>query len=394
MSLQPNTPPRLWYQLMVATLGRIVINSAQRMFYPFLPAFSRGLGVPIEDLRVILSLRGAFGMTAPFFGPMIERVGQRNAMLIGMSIFSLGLAAAGIFPNIWTVGLAIVLVVACKFLFEPAFQAYLGEHVPYAKRGLVIGITEFGWSGAILIGAPLVGLLIERVSWRAPFIIIAGLGVVAALWTATVIPKSEPAAIHTKGNGFRRWWSVIRNPVILGALTVDLLISAANEGISVVYSEWLETSFGLTVVQLGLSAIAIGIAELVAEGGVAGLSDKLGKRQTVILGLAASALAYFFLPFTAGNLNWAVVGIFLVYFAFEFAIVAMMPLISELDPNARSTVMSTTIASHAAGRMIGALLGGFLFQYSFIWNGIVYGIMTLIGIPLIIWVVREAHIQK
>jgi predicted MFS family arabinose efflux permease len=287
-----------------------------------------------------------------------------------------------------------VLVVACKFLFDPALQAYLGAHVPYSKRGLVIGITEFGWSGAILLGAPLVGLLIDNVGWRAPFIIIAGLGVITALWTAMVIPKGEPAVEHTKGNGFRRWWKVISNPVVLGALTVDFLISTANEGISVVYGEWLETSFGLTVAQLGLSAIAIGVAELIAEGGIAVFSDRLGKRQTVILGLVLSAIAYFLLPFSAGNLNTALAAIFFVYFAFEFAIVASMPLISELDPTARSTVMSTTIASHAAGRMIGALLGGFLFQYPFIWNGIVYGVMTLIGIPLIIWVVREGHVQK
>ena len=181
----------------------------------------------------------------------------------------------------------------------------------------------------------------------------------------------------------------MRNPAVIGALTVDLLISAANEGINVVYGEWMETSFALTVAQLGLTGIIIGVAELLAEGGVAGLSDRLGKRQTVALGLVVSALAYFLLPFSSGSLVTALGAVFFIYFAFEFAIVASLPLLSELVPEARSTVMSTAIASHAAGRMIGALLGGYLYQYGFVWNGVVYGIMTLIGIPIILWMVRE-----
>ncbi len=105
--------------------------------------------------------------------------------------------------------------------------------------------------------------------------------------------------------------------------------------------------------------------------------------------LAVSAASYFVLPFVSGKLEWAMAGVFAVYLAFEFAIVASLPLISELLPESRNAVMSTTIAFHAAGRMIGALAGGVLFRYGFMWNGIAAGLMTIAGIPLILWVVRE-----
>jgi predicted MFS family arabinose efflux permease len=389
MSPESNTPPRLRYQLLAATFGRMVINTAQRMFYPFLPAFSRGLGIEIDTLVKIISLRGALGMISPFFGPLPDRFGRRNIMLVGTALFCVGLALVGVLPNLWTLVIAIMLVIVCKFLFDPALQAYLGERVPYSRRGLVIGLTEFGWSGAILLGAPLVGFLIERFSWRTPFLVIAVLGVIAGIWMALVIPADAPQPAHPHGNGLKRWLAVMRNPAVIGALTVDLLISAANEGISVVYGDWMENSFALTVAQLGLTGIIIGTAELLAEGGVAGLSDRMGKRQTIVLGLAVSALAYFALPLASGSLFTALGAIFFVYFAFEFAIVASIPLLSELVPESRSSVMSTAIASHAAGRMIGSLLGYYLYQYGFVWNGVVYGIMTLIGIPLILWVVRE-----
>jgi MFS family permease len=61
-------------------------------------------------------------------------------------------------------------VAACKFMFDPAIQAYLSDRTPYSRRGLIIAFIELGWSGAALVGLPLVGFLIARSTWRAPFL--------------------------------------------------------------------------------------------------------------------------------------------------------------------------------------------------------------------------------
>lgn len=389
MASQSHNPPRMRQQLLAATFARLVMNTAHRLFYPFLPALSRGLGVSPQVLTTLLALRGAFGISAPFFGPIAERLGKRNALLIGVSIFCLGLSLAGLFPNIVTVFGAILLIIVCKFIFDPALQAYLSERTPYAQRGLVIGLTEFGWSGAMLLGVPWVGWVIDRAGWSAAFLPLAAAGLLAGVWIAFAIPADIPHPILSKANGLSRSLAVVRHPAVVAALTVSMLTSAANESFSIVYGQWLERDFALPVFQLGLTTIIIGIAELIGEGGIAVLSDRLGKRLTLILGLALSALAYLVLPFISATLPGALTGIFFVYLAFEFAIVASLPLISELLPESRSAVMRATIASHSAGRMIGAPLGGFLFGFGFLWNGLVAGALTLICIPLIIWFVQD-----
>jgi predicted MFS family arabinose efflux permease len=389
MFLKPNNAPRLRYQLIAATFGRMTVNTAQRMFHPFLTVFSRGLGVPLETLALMLSLRGAFGMSAPLFGPVADRFGRRNAMLIGVAIFCIGLALAGFFPSLPTVLAAILLVIVCKFIFDPALQAYLAERTPYSQRGLVIALTEFGWSGAILIGIPILGELINRWGWRSPFLPLAGVGLLAGAWIALVIPSDPPHVAQTTGNGLQRWLIVMHNPAVVGTLAINVVSSGANESLSVVYAGWLEQSFAFSVLQLGLTGTVIGISEMIAEGGVAVLSDRLGKRLTLALGLIVSALSYFLLPVASGRIEWALAGLFVVYLAFEFAIVAAIPLLSELMPDHRSTVMSTAIASHAAGRMLGSLIGVAAFRHGFVWNGVAAGLMTALGIPLILWVVRE-----
>src|SRR6185503_9883962 len=92
-------PPRLRFQVLIATLVRLVVNTAHRMIYPFLPEFSRGLGVAPEQLALILSVRGGLGMTAPAFGLLPARLGNKRAMLIGIGVFCLGMALVGLFTS-------------------------------------------------------------------------------------------------------------------------------------------------------------------------------------------------------------------------------------------------------------------------------------------------------
>lgn len=389
MTAQPNTGPRMRYQLMAATFARLVVNTAHRMVYPFLPALSRGLGLPLESLTAMLSARSALGMSSPFFGPIADRFGRRNAMLIGLTVFWAAMTLVALFPSYYTLFAAVILVVVCKFIFDPALQAHLGDRTAYSRRGLVIALTELAWSGAVLVGIPLAGFLIARGGWTAPFLPLAALGIAAGLGIWLVIPPTPPQQLNNEAGGSNHWMLVWRDPVTLAALSVGLLASAANENLNVVYGVWMEQSFGLSVVQLGLTTTVIGVAELFGEGFVAVIVDRLGKRRSIALGLAASAGAYFVLPLVASNIQFALVALFFVFITFEFCIVATIPLITELVPEARGATMSANVAFHAAGRMIGALAGAYLFRLGFVWNGAAAAALNVIGIPIVLWIVKE-----
>jgi predicted MFS family arabinose efflux permease len=378
-------------QLVVATLVRAVTNTGHRMVYPLLPVFSDGLGVPLSQLTGLISLRGALGMASPLFGGLPDRVGRRLAMLIGLALFCGSLALAGLVPGFVTFALFLILVVVAKFIFDPALQAYLGDRTPYARRGLVIAFTEIGWSGAALVGIPLAGLLIARAGWRAPFLPLAALGVIggAVLWF--VIPRDAPGPSHPRRSSAGHLALVWRNPVVIAGFLIGLLISTGNETFNVVYAAWLNDTFGLGVVELGLSATVIGLAELAGEGLVMLLADRLGKRRAIALGLAASAATYLAMPLAGGSLPLALAALFLVFIAFEFTIVASIPLMTELVPEARGRVMSTNVAFHSGGRMLGALLGGFLMPLGFIWNGLAATACSLLAAALVLLFVRERH---
>jgi predicted MFS family arabinose efflux permease len=380
--------------LVAATLARVAINTAHRMVYPFLPAFSRGLGLPLENLTALLGLRGALGLVSPVFGGLPDHFGRRYALLIGLLIFSVGVALPGLFPGTAAFVLFVVGVAIGKFIYDPALQAYLGDRTPYARRGLVMAFSEMSWSGAALVGIPLAGLLIARSDWRAPFLPLAaaGLAAGAALWF--IIPSDAPAPGQEQPAGLGGLRALWHNPVVLAGLSLGLLISLGNENLSVVYAAWLERSFGLSVVALGLSTTVIGVAELAGEGLVMGLADRLGKRRVIAAGLLASALAYVALPLAGARIELALGALFFVFIAFEFTIVASLPLMTELVPSARGRVMTTNVAVLAAGRMLGDFIAGYLFQLGFIWVGLVSGACSLLALVILVTFVHEHAAEK
>jgi len=79
------------------------------------------------------------------------------------------------------------------------------------------------------------------------------------------------------------------------------------------------------------------------------------------LGLAGSLLL---LPILAGmGLVVAMSGLVLAVLCFEFSIVSLLPLATELAPEARASLLSLNIMAISVGRMVGATSGGWLWQW-------------------------------
>jgi predicted MFS family arabinose efflux permease len=146
---------------------------------------------------------------------------------------------------------------------------------------------------------------------------------------------------------------------------MGFLLSAANEVVNLIFGVWMEDSFGLKIAALGAASAVIGLSELGGEGLTAALVDRLGKVRAVTLGLVANCLAALALPVLGRTLPGAFVGLFCFYITFEFTVVSSIPLMSEVVPSARATLMASHGASHALGRALGALLAPPIYALGF-----------------------------
>ena len=351
---------RLTLSIVVTTLCRLMLNTARRFVYPFAPALSRGLGVPLTAITSLIAVNQATAVLGLFFGPMADRLGYRLMMLSGMALLVAGMFAGGLFPFYGVVLIALFLAGLGKSMFDPALQAYVSERVPFHRRGLVIGFLEFSWAGSTLLGIPLIAVLIDRSGWRAPFFVMGGLGIFGFLILGILIEKTGRKKSRGRPRSLFRgaWQHLLGERAALGAIFFAFWISAANDNLFVVYGAWLEKQFGLSIVALGLGTAVIGIAELAGESMTAALADRLGLKRSLIGGMAACLICYGILPFLGQTLGMALTGLFFLFLTFEFTIVTSLSLFTELLPASRATMMASYLASAGVGRVVGALIGG------------------------------------
>ncbi len=379
---------RFTYQLLFIFLIRLLLNTGRRFIYPFAPALSRSLDVPLTAVTTIIASSQFTSLLGLFSGPVADRIGNRVVMRMGLAMLSIGMLLCGLVPEYWVVFAGLVLASFGKTVFDPAVQSFVGQHVPYARRGRVIGIIETAWAGSTLVGIPAFALIIEHAGLRVSFYVLAALGAMAWLMMARVLPEDDKSTDKTSEplRLILRIISLFQQRSTAGVLLFGFWISIANDALFVVYGLWLEESFSVSLLALGFSTVAIGGAELLGESITALFSDRIGKKRTLIIGLCCVSTAYFILPFMGGALLRAMIGMFLVFLFFEIVMVTSFSLSTELLPDARATMMSGFYAFSGIGRMIGVFSGGILWKFGGItvvaWCA---SFLTLLGLISLLW---------
>jgi predicted MFS family arabinose efflux permease len=364
------------------TLARLFVATSFRMVYPFIAIFASGLKVPVATISLAMAFSMAASAVVPFLAPIADRRGRKSGMLIGLGIFLAGTLAASLFPHIITFFVTILLCNLGNNLLISAIQAYLGDYVAYQKRGLYLAIGELSWAVAFIVMVPLAGLVLGRSGWNAPYIWLTAIGVVMTviIWAAIPTDKpveSEPLAI------FKDIRTVLRSTPAVIAMAMGTAFIIGNELVNVVFGVWMGDSFGLQIAALGAASMVIGFSELGGEGLAALLADRLGKERLIGISFVLNGLWVVTLPWLGQSQAGAFVWLFMFYLTFEVGIVSTLPVMTEVVPQARATMMALFIAALSLGRALGDVFAPLLYTRGFIVNAVVCLALDLVALVLL-----------
>jgi predicted MFS family arabinose efflux permease len=369
------------FQVTVFVIVRLVYNTLYRMIYPFLSYFAKGMGVDLQMISYAFTSRSLMGLISPFLASVADSRGRKTGMLIGSVTYTLAVSLIVIWPSYPTFFIGLSVSFIAYLIFVPSMQAYLGDRVAYNKRGRVLGITELSWSLSAIIGVPLVGFIIAQKGWLAPFPLLALMGAISFIMLAWMLPK-DTAPREGQAGFWMNLKKVFSYPPAITALAMAALYTAANEVVSMVYGVWVEEAFAFNIASLITTALVIGFSELGGEVLVTLFTDKIGKRKAIALGIIGNCLAALTLLFFGQWLLGALLSLFLFYLTFEFTIVSGIPLMTEILPSARATMMAAHMALIALGRSIGDLLAPSLFTQTVL-PGISANALAAIGFNLL-----------
>ena len=160
--------------------------------------------------------------------------------------------------------------------------------------------------------------------------------------------------------------------------------------VTIIHGGWLQAEYGLTPSRLGTVALILGLCDLAASVSVSLFVDRIGKRRSVLIGIAGMVAGYAALPFLNLSLGLAILSMAIPRISFEFAVVSNFPLLSEQAPHARGKVMSLGMTAGLLGTTAAGLTGPPAYLRFGVWGlGPVSLGLSVLSLLLVTTLVRE-----
>ncbi|HEX4425287.1 MAG TPA: MFS transporter [Terriglobales bacterium] len=267
------------------------------------------------------------------FGILADRYGRRGPLMANVIFFSLVEFACGLAPN-YTTFLILRLLYGIGMGGEWGIGASLAmEMAPEKKRGLLSGILQNGYAIGYLLAAVSYWVAFPVWGWRGMFFL-GGAPALLALYVRSKVPESEAWKLHRAPSfqailkALMQHWKTVIYLVVF--MTFMLCLSHGTQDM---YPDFLKTVHGFSGGVVSSVVILGNIGAIVGGIFFGQLSQKLGRRHTLV---AALVLAIGAIPLWAfGNsMGWLMFGAFLMQVGVQGAWGIVPVHLSELSPNA------------------------------------------------------------
>lgn len=162
-------------------LPSLFFSAGEAALIPIIPATALRLGadLPLAGIIAGMLMLGTLLADIPA-ARLVNRVGERRAMIIAASVAALGILLALVANNLWLLGFGVLAMGAAVAVFGLARHAFLTEHVPYSHRARSLAILGGMFRGGNFAGPMLGSLVIVLFGVSAAFYLGAALCIAAA----------------------------------------------------------------------------------------------------------------------------------------------------------------------------------------------------------------------
>jgi DHA1 family multidrug resistance protein-like MFS transporter len=284
--------------LLAVSLGLLMTGYAIIM-----PIFARRLGefhAGVGALSVMSTAYALAGIVAsPILGMLADRVGRRPLVL--GSLISFALANIG-FLLATSTEMLIVMRALEGALSAGLFPAALGivaDIAPVNRRSQWLGFVTGGASVGWVLGPLAGGVLYDAWGFEAPFLLSAGMGFLAFIAAAVLIPETRPQVVRRR-ESLRQRRAVGCSPIESEALLATLPRPVAAFAVLLfvsfaLYFAWaffepqllfyVFDDLDWTTTQFGLAAGGYGLASVLGQTTLGQAGDRFGRKPCIVIGL-------------------------------------------------------------------------------------------------------------
>ncbi len=288
---------------------------------------------------------------ALLLGYLADRYGRRRPLMACVLFFSLVSALTPFAPNY-----AVFLLL--RALYGIGMGGYWGigaslvmESSPARWRGLFSGIMQSGYSVGYLLAALAVPLVAPRWGWQ--WVFLAGLAIAALVaWLTLLAPESQAWQRTQLGRAGDLVRVVLHHKMeFLYLVLLMTVITCFSHGSQDLYPDFLTTLHGFSSGMVSKLAILYNVGAILGALVVGHLSEKLGRRRSILLALAITLAAMPAWAFGASVFALAV-GSFLMQFGVQGVFGVIPAHLNELSPASVRSLFPGVV--YQLGMLLGA----------------------------------------
>ncbi|WP_442598334.1 MFS transporter [Neobacillus sp. D3-1R] len=361
---------------------------------PLIPQILQSSKAPLELGGLLITVYALFyGVSAPLFGPISDRIGRKKMITVGMFIFSVGTFFTGMTTQFPIILVFRALTGLSGAMVIPSIFAFIGDTIAPEKKGRAMGIVMGSMIGSTVLGVPIGAFIANVTSWQWTFLIIGLFSIIIFGLNIIGLPKNSPqmktqiSPVKAYLGQFKR---VFTNVSVLFALLATFLWTIGLHGMFSYIGVFYQQNFHLELDQLGIVIFLAGFASVVGNIMGGRWSDKVGLKKVIYIASFSAALFVFLFSWMTQYFLLAVVVHILWSAAIGFGQASLTSLIADLNPKTRGTVMSLNSSAMYLGMTFASGTASYLLvEYSFLAIGIFCALAALLVLPVISKVMEE-----
>ncbi|PKH65076.1 MFS sugar transporter [Psychrobacter sp. 4Dc] len=372
-------PLALW----ALTLSAFAIGTTEFVIVGLVPTIATDLGVSLPSAGLLVSLYAVgVAIGAPILTALTGRWNRKIVLMSLMGLFVIGNLLAWQVPSYETLIFARILTGLAHGVFFSIGSMIATSLVSKEKEASAIAIMFTGLTVALVTGVPLGTWIGQHFGWRATFLVVSVLGLIALIGSAILVPKNLKKSIPAT---FKEQLQVIVKPQLLLVYLMTILGYGGTFTAFTYLAPILEQQTKFAPSAIGLIMLVYGVS--VAIGNIWGgrLADKRGPISALSIIFSALSVILLLFTFTMQSKIAAVLTI-LVWGAFAFGNVPGLQIYvvkqaEKYTPNAVDVASGLNIAAFNIGIALGSIIGGSVVENMSLqdtaWIGAVISLMAL-----------------
>jgi predicted MFS family arabinose efflux permease len=359
LTVDQRTP---WGQHALLYVVLFLMGGELYLVSPLLPQIALSLGATIVSAATIMTVFAVvYALASPALGILSDRWPRKRSVIAGSIVFLVGNIACAIAPGLGTLIAARGVTGLGAAFAGPAIWAYLAERTAAHQRGRAISLGASAYALGHVLGLPLGAALAAVGGWRAPFLIV---GMLLLLATITLAGRLETAPVAATPRGLTaliRPWS---SPAIRFRLLATFFFQAARLGAYTYVGAIFAVRFGMDVSALGLVGLLAGAGTMIGSLAAGTVLDRLARLS--VPGTWVSVLAaLLFIPCAAVASTTSHVlvtltslGLWCIFGGAFYS--SQQTFLSSADPSQRASVVAWNNSMTFTGIAVGTTVLGFV----------------------------------